>query len=101
MDLALPERRLIGAIVGSAVSEAKTCHFNGVEAAAFLISDRVDRYLWLLGIEPHVFKEGLMKNANLNICGELSEDAKSRRLLRINIEKAKKLYDQKAIRKRI
>jgi len=93
MELALPERRLIGAIIDSAVSEAKTCPYYGVDAAAFLISSQVDHYLWLLGIEPKVFKEGLIKNANSYKPGELSHDAKSRRLLRINIEKAKELYD--------
>jgi len=93
MDLALPERRLIGAIIESAVQEAKTCPFYGVDAAAFLISNQVDHYLSLLGMDPQVFKEGLIKNANNQIYGELSNDAKSRRLLRINIEKAKALYD--------
>lgn len=89
----LPEKRLIGAIIGSALSEAKqSCYAEGFNAAEFLVSPRSDFYFNLLDIDPQVYRKRLWQWANTQKYGELASESKARRVLRNNLEKAMNLY---------
>ena len=87
---ALPERRLIGAIIDVAISDAKIDNGAGVIAAEFLLGPRIDAYLHLLDIEATEFKRGLVRYANEN--PQLDAEARPRRLLRNNLEEVMKIY---------
>ena len=89
---ALPERRLIGAIIDSALSDARVNDNQGVKAAEFLISPRSDVYFHLLELDPVEYRRGLWRTANATVSSELGIDAKARRALRINLEEAMKRY---------
>lgn len=89
---ALPERRLIGAIIDSALSDARIVSGEGARAAEFLLGPRSDPYFHMLGIDPVEYRIGLWKFANANVSSELGADAKARRALRINLEEAVKIY---------
>lgn len=89
---ALPERRLIGAILDSALSDAKVISGEGVRAAEFLLGPRSDPYFSLLNLDAIEYRKGMVKFANAHVSSELGPDAKARRALRINIEEAMKRY---------
>lgn len=89
---ALPERRLIGAILESALSDARVNDTEGRKAAEFLLSKRSEVYFHLLGIDPREYRQGLWRQANSNVHSELGADAKARRALRINLEEAMNRY---------
>jgi hypothetical protein len=89
---ALPERRLMGAILDSALSDAKMLTGEGIRAAEFLLGPRSDPYFHLLGFDPVEYRLGLWKFANAHVSSELGTDAKARRALRINLEEAMKRY---------
>lgn len=89
---ALPERRLIGAILDSALSDARVNDNQGIKAAEFLISPRSDIYFQLLEIDPDEYRQGIWRTANASVSSELGADAKARRALRINLEEAMKRY---------
>lgn len=87
---ALPERRLIGAIIEVAISDAKVKNADGLFAAEFLLGPRVDPYLHLLDIDPVEFKKGLIIYANEN--PKLDAEARPRRILRNHFEEVIKIY---------
>jgi hypothetical protein len=87
---ALPERRLIGAIIESAIADAKVQNERGLRAAEFLLSDRSDPYFLLLDIDPVEYRKGLVAYANTRV--QLAAESSVRRILRNNLEKAAKIY---------
>jgi len=87
---ALPERKLIGAIIENAISDAKQHDDDGLHAAEFLIGPRSDPYFQLLDIDPIEYRKGLWAYANKQV--QLASDSKARRALRNNIEEAMKRY---------
>ena len=96
MDDALPERTLLGAIIETAILDAtmppikNARNSEGIEAAHFLTSNRVDPFLVLLGIEEDEFKQQLRKFSE-NLTGDDKSD-RGRRALRYYIKEAERLY---------
>ena len=96
MDDALSERALLGAIVEAALSDAyqqpirNARNLDGIEAAHFLTSTRVDPFLLLLGIETDDFKKQLRKTST-TLTGDDKVD-RGRRALRYYIKEAERLY---------
>ena len=86
----LPERKLIGAIIEHAISDAKTKESEGLRAAEFLIGPRSDPYFALLDIDASEYRKGLVAYANQHT--SLAQEAKARRILRNNIEQVIKIY---------
>ena len=90
---ALPERKLIGAIIEHALSDAKVRDAEGLKAAEFLCGPRSNPYFAMLDIDPVEYRKGLVAYANKHT--SLGSEAKSRRALRNNIEEVVKIYGYK------
>ena len=97
-----PERALFAAIVTVAIQDARSGDAKDSvvarEAMDFLMTERSDPYLELLGYDPEIFRESLIKTnskeARHHRMQEAARENKARRIFRHNV----KLYKEQGFK---